>query len=168
MEFEEYAYSILICKDSTLFKKIDQASFPNPQGSLKVRAGSLSFHKIGTESFELSENKFLRKVSREIYVLNRKDSIIWQVNPIIIGPLKKIDVLYLSDDNVHNSYLQYLGKFIFLDVGFTKEELLQRINEGLFDNYYRTYHRSKKRYTTYSVFVKNKEVSKGEVNDEME
>lgn len=165
VEFEIHPFNF-DTTDSILFEQITETSFQSPERSLKVREGSLLVHRISSKSFEFDQDNLLRKVSKNVYVLNRRDSILWEVNPLVKKSPRELEVLFLSDDNIHYSYGSYLNGKFYINVAFTKEELLQRINEGLFDSF-QSYYRTKKRYTPYWKLVEDKGINM-EDSDEME
>lgn len=130
------ADSIMPENDSELF-------FRNPEKPFELRNGNLHFYKFSKSSFELNQDKFLRKASKDVYVLNEHIRDHWGVYPIVRKSTSDLEVLYLYKMDVPQE-LRDDGEL--LDVSWTKEDILQRIKQEVF-SVARKYYRTKRKYT---------------------
>ncbi|MFD2201746.1 hypothetical protein [Shivajiella indica] len=143
--------------DSLWWENTSELFFHKAATPFQLRNGKLDFYKFSKSSFELNQDQFLRKASKDVYVLNKQIGDNWKVNPIVRKSARELEVLYLYKRDV----VEELKDGELLDVFWTKEDIIQRINDGLF-SVDRTYYRTKRRYTF--DLVKTPEIIKMEDN----
>lgn len=142
IEFEHKNF-ILEHVDTVILDNRTEALIHKPSGSFQKRDGKLNFYEFSKSSFELNQDQFLRKASKDVYVLNEQKGSHWEVNPIVRKSAREVYVLYLKKEDIPSDFKRLENGEV--DVSWTKKEILQKIEEGLFSRY-RTYYKTNRRY----------------------
>ncbi|MDX5479482.1 MAG: hypothetical protein LPJ98_13625, partial [Cyclobacteriaceae bacterium] len=124
IEFEHKNF-ILEHVDTVILDNRTEALIHKPSGSFQKRDGKLNFYEFSKSSFELNQDQFLRKASKDVYVLNEQKGSHWEVNPIVRKSAREVYVLYLKKEDIPSDFKRLENGEV--DVSWTKKEILQKI-----------------------------------------